>query len=188
MVGYGIAFWLPSVLQRSFGLDLIGASQFYGGLLLLGGVTGVLGGGWLGDRLGGRDRAFYAWLPALAYLLCAPLFALGISSASTVLAFLMLLLPQALSYVWLGPILSAVQHLVAPSARSTASAMFLLINNLIGLGGGIYALGALSDALAPVYREEALRYSMLCSLLLYVLAALLMAFAGRSLRRNWVAE
>ncbi len=188
MLGYGIAFWLPSLLQRSFGLDLIGASQFFGTLLLLGGVIGVLAGGWLGDRLGGRDRAFYAWLPALAYFLGAPLFALGIVSSSPVAAFLLFLLPQALAYVWLGPVLSAVQHLVVPSARSTASALFLLINNLIGLGGGIYALGALSEFLTPIYGEQALRYSMLYSLVLYVLAALLMALAGRSLRRDWVAE
>lgn len=67
-----------------------------------------------------------------------------------------------------------------------ASALFLLINNLIGLGGGIYALGSLSQFLAPIYGEEALRYSMLYSLALYALAALLMALAGPSLRRDWV--
>jgi len=188
MIGYGIAFWLPSLLQRSFGLDLIGASQFYGSLLLAGGVPGVLVGGWLGDRLGGRDRAFYAWLPALAYFLCAPLFALGIVGSNAPFAFLVFLVPQALSYVWLGPVLTAVQHLVVPSARSTASALFLLVNNLIGLGGGIYALGALSDVLSPIHGEEALRYSMLYSLALYIVAALLMALAARSLRRDWVAE
>jgi hypothetical protein len=109
-------------------------------------------------------------------------------SSSTVLAFFLFLVPQALSYVWLGPVLSAIQHLVVPSARSTASALFLLINNLIGLGGGIYALGALSEYLSPIYGEEALRYSTLCSLTLYGLAALLMALAGRSLRRDWVVE
>ena len=58
----------------------------------------------------------------------------------------------------------------------------------IGLGGGIYALGALSDFLVPFYGDEALRYSMLYGLALYGLAALLMAFAGPSLRKDWVAE
>lgn len=188
MLGYGIAFWLPSLLQRSFGFDLVEASQFFGALLLLGGVAGVLGGGLLADRLGGRDRAYYAYLPSLAFFLGAPLFALGIASSSAVLAFALFLVPQALAYVWLGPVLSAVQHLVTPSARSMASALFLLINNLIGLGGGIYALGALSEFLAPAYGAEALRYSMLYSLSLYALAALLMALAGPSLRRDWVAE
>jgi len=185
MLGYGLAFWLPSLLQRSFGLDLIGTSHFIGAVMLLGGVAGMLLGGWLGDRLGTRDRAWFAWVPALAFMLAVPLFAAGIYSGSAALAFILFLIPQALAYVWLGPILSAVQHLVGPSARATASALFLLINNLIGLGGGIYALGALSDALKPVYGTEALRYSMLYGLALYLLAALLMALAGPKLRRDW---
>ncbi|MDE1466485.1 spinster family MFS transporter [Aurantiacibacter sp. D1-12] len=188
MLGYGIAFWLPSLLIRSFGFDLVQASQFFGALLLIGGVTGVMAGGLLADRLGGRDRAFYSWLPGVGFFLGAPLFAAGISSDNAQLAFILFLLPQALSYIWLGPVLSAIQHLVVPAARSTASALFLLINNLIGLGGGIYALGALSDFLTPFYAEEALRYSMLYALGLYAVAAILMALAGPSLRRDWVAE
>ena len=188
MLGYGIAFWLPSLLIRSFGLSLVEASQFFGALLLIGGVVGVLAGGWLGDRLGQTDRAFYSWLPGVGFFLGAPLFALGILSTDATLSFLLFLLPQALAYVWLGPVLSAIQHLVTPPARSTASALFLLINNLIGLGGGIFALGALSQFLAPHYGEEALRYSMLYSLVLYAVAALLMSFAGPHLRRDWVDE
>ncbi len=188
MIGYGIAFWLPSVLQRSFGLDLVEASRFFGALLLLGGVAGVLMGGRLGDLLGRRNRAYHAWIAAAAYLLCGPMFALGLMSSSAAIAFALFLVPQALSYMWLGPVLSAVQHLVAPPARAMASALFLLINNLIGLGGGIYALGAVADYLGPIHGSDALRLSMLYSLALYALAALLMALAGPFLRRDWVAE
>ncbi len=188
MLGYGIAFWIPSLLQRSFGLNLIETSLFYGGILLLGGVAGVLAGGWLGDRLGSRDRAYFGYLPALAFVIGVPFFAAGIMTDSVPLAFALFLLPQALAYIWLGPVLSAVQHLVEPPYRATASALFLLINNLIGLGGGIYALGAFSDWLLPFYGDSALRYSMLYSLALYGLAAFLMALAGPHLRRNWVDE
>ncbi|MBC7159317.1 MAG: MFS transporter [Porphyrobacter sp.] len=188
MFGYGSAFWLPSLLQRSFGLDLIETSQFYGALLLVGGVAGMLAGGWLGDALGRRDRAFYGWIPAIAFVAIVPLFAAGVLSAGALAAFALLLVPQALSYFWFGPVLTAVQHLVVPAARATASALFLLINNLIGLGGGIYALGALSQHLSAVHGEEALRLSLLYALALYLLAALLLALAGPALRRGWVAE
>lgn len=188
MIGYGLAFWLPSLLQRSFGLDLIETSQFIGAVLLIGGVAGILLGGWLADRLGSTDRSFYAWVPGGAFVLAVPLFAGGIYTSDVALAFVLFLVPQALAYVWLGPVTSAVQHLVEPAARSTASALFLLINNLIGLGGGIYALGALSTALTPRYGTEALRYSVLFSLGFYLLAAALMCFAGRTLRRDWVEE
>lgn len=188
MLGYGIMFWMPSLLQRSFGLDLVETSWFLGAILLLGGTAGVLAGGRLADRLGSADRAFYGWVPAAAYVIAVPLYAGGIWTHSVPVAFLLFLLPQALAYVWLGPVTSAVQHLVEPAARATASALFLLINNLIGLGGGIYALGALSKALTPVWGAEALRYSMLIGLALYLLAALLMALAGPALRREWVRE
>jgi MFS family permease len=187
-VGYGISFWLPSFVQRSFGLGLFDSALFIAGLLLIGGIAGILAGGRLADRLGQGNPAWYAWLPAIAYAASAPLWAAGISSGSLTLAFVLLLVPQALSYVWLGPVLTAVQHLVEPAARATASALFLLINNLIGLAAGIYALGALSDALAPSYGEESLRMAILWALSLYVLAGALMAMAGRSLRRDWVRE
>lgn len=186
MLGYGLAFWLPSLMQRSFGLGLVETSQFYGSILLIGGVAGVLAGGWLGDWLGGRDRAGFARVPAVAFVLAVPLFAGGILSGSVTAAFLFFLVPQALAYVWLGPVLSAVQHLVPAPMRATASASFLLINNLIGIGGGILFLGGLSDALVPSFGQEALRYAMLFSLGFYLLAGLLMWLAATSLRRDWV--
>lgn len=188
MLGYGLAFWLPSLLQRSFGLDLVQTSYFIGAVLLIGGVAGMLFGGWLGDRLGAGDRAWFAWVPAIAFVIAVPLFALGIASGKVAIAFVLFLIPQAMAYVWLGPVLSAVQNLVPAGERATASSLFLLINNLIGLGGGIYALGALSDALKPVYGAEALRWSMLWALGLYLVAALLMALAGPHLRRDWAKD
>ena len=187
-IGYGISFWLPSFVQRSFGLGLFDSALFIAGLLLIGGSAGILAGGKLADRLGQGDRAWYAWLPAIAYVAGAPLWAAGVSSGNLALAFALLLVPQGLSFVWLGPVLTAVQHLVEPAARATASALFLLINNLIGLAAGIYALGALSDALAPQYGEESLRMAILWALALYLVAGALMATAGRSLRRDWVGE
>ena len=188
MLGYGIAFWLPSLLQRSFGLSLIETSLFFGAILLIGGVAGVLGGGMIGDWLGRKDKAAYGLIPAAAFLLAVPLFAAGIMSGSATVAFILFLIPQALAYFWLGPVLSAVQHLVPADSRATASALFLLINNLIGIGGGIFFLGALSDSLTPIYGEDGLRYSMLYSLTFYVIAAALMALAAKHLRSEWIEE
>jgi predicted MFS family arabinose efflux permease len=186
MLGYGLAFWLPSLLKRSFGLGLVETGWFYGLVLLIGGTAGVLGGGWVGDRLGARDRGAYARLPAICFVLAVPLFAAGILSGSVWAAFAFFLIPQALAYVWLAPVVTAVQHLVAAHMRATASASFLLINNLIGLGLGTVVLGALSDAFAGWAGNEALRYAMLSGLVLYLLAGALMALAAGPLRRDWV--
>ncbi len=188
MLGYGLAFWLPSLLQRSFGLSLIETSLFFGAILLIGGVAGVLGGGMIGDWLGRTNKAAFGLVPAAAFLLAVPLFAAGIMSGSATAAFVLFLIPQALAYVWIGPVLSAIQHLVPADSRATASALFLLINNLIGIGGGIFFLGALSDSLAPIYGEDGLRYSMLFSLAFYVIAAGLMALAAKPLKSEWIEE
>nr|WP_305958943.1 MFS transporter [Aurantiacibacter sp. 219JJ12-13]MDP5261349.1 MFS transporter [Aurantiacibacter sp. 219JJ12-13] len=187
MLGYGIGFWKPSFLIRSFELDLWGAALFSGGVLLIGGVTGMLAGGALADRLGAK-RAWYPRLPAIAFIICAPVYAAGVLTDSLVVAFLLFLIPQGLAYVWFGPVLTAVQHLVEPRARATASALFLLINNLIGLGGGIYALGVISDIYAPIYGDESLRISILTVLPVYLLAGGLMLLATRSIQRDWVEE
>ena len=186
MLGYGLAFWLPSLLQRSFGLDLAATSRFYGAVLLIGGVAGIAAGGIVADRLGGRDRGAHAWVPALAFTGAVPLFAAAMLSHSVPAAFVLLIVPQALAYVWLGPVIAAVQHLVPSPMRATASACFLLINNLIGLGGGTLFLGRLSDWLTPAYGAEALRYAIVAALGFYLLAAALMAAAVRPLRRDWI--
>lgn len=186
LVGYGLAFWIPSVLIRSYGFTLLAASQFMGSLLLIGGTTGVLAGGWLADRFGTADRGVYAKLPTIAWLVTAPFFAAAFLSSSPVLAWCLFLVPNALNILWLGPVTTAVQHLVPPPMRATAGASFLFVNNLIGLGGGSLVMGMMSDALALRYGAEALRYSAVCALGFYLLAALLMVFAIRPLRRDWV--
>ncbi|TXC73701.1 MFS transporter [Sphingorhabdus soli] len=186
LCGYGLAFWLPSLMQRSFGLDLVATGQFIGGILLIGGVAGVLAGGWLGDRLGGGDRAMYARVPAIAFVIAVPLFAAAFLSSSPATAFAFAVVPQALAYIWLAPVITAIQHLVPAEQRATASASFLFINNAIGLGLGTLVLGALSDAMTASYGAEALRYAMLAALGFYLIAALLMALGATALRKDWV--
>jgi hypothetical protein len=103
-------------------------------------------------------------------------------------AWPLLLIPNALNILWLGPVITAVQHLVPQRMRSTASASFLLINNLIGLGVGPYLIGAISDALKHSYGAEALRYAAVVCTSFYILAALLMLLCIGKLRLAWVED
>ena len=188
LCGYGLATWTPSVLERSFQLGLIERGQFMASVVFIGGCAGVFAGGWLADRLGHRDRGWYARLPAIAWLITAPTFAAGLLTHNAVLAWFLLLIPNALNILWLGPVIAAVQHLVPQRMRATASASFLLINNLIGLGVGPFLIGRLSDALKHSYGTEALRYAAVAVTAFYLLAALLMFLAAPRLRLNWVDD
>jgi MFS family permease len=188
LCGYGLALWTPSVLIRSFGLDLIQTGNFVASLLLVGGCAGVFIGGWLADRLGHKDRSWYARLPTIAWLITAPTFALGLMAPSLWIAWPLLLVANALNILWLGPVLTAVQHLVPPRMRSTASGSFLFINNLIGLGVGPLLMGRISDGLKASYGAESLRYAAVGCTAFYLVAALLMFFAASRLRADWVDE
>ena len=188
LAGYGLALWVPSILERSFGFTLIERGHYLASLFLIGGTAGVFMGGWLADRLGQADRRWYCRLPAIAWLITAPMFALGLMSPNPTLAWPLLLIPNALNILWLGPVTTAVQHLVPQPMRSTASASFLLINNLIGLGVGPMLIGALSELFKERFGIEALRYAAVSVVGFYLVAALLMLLAVRRLRRDWVEE
>ena len=188
LAGYGLALWTPSVLERSFGFELIERGQFLASIFLIGGTAGVFAGGWLADRLGQADRRWYARLPAIAWLITAPTFALGLMTSDPWLAWPLLLIPNALNILWLGPVTTAVQHLVARPMRATASASFLLINNLIGLGVGPTLIGALSELFKERFGIEALRYASVSVVGFYLVAALLMMLAVRRLRDDWVED
>jgi sugar phosphate permease len=197
--GYGAAFWLPSFFQRSLGMDGAERAWYMAGIALFGGVIGIWLGGWLADKLGkGVKKAAYPLVPAIGFIIAVPMFflamnvpdrafnILGFDVAGKWVAFVLFLIPQALSLAWLGPVVTAVQHLVPAHMRSTASASFLLINNLVGIGLGIYLLGAVSDYLTPRFAEEALRYSLYVGQWFYALAAILLIISARSLKKDWV--
>lgn len=186
-VNYGLIFWLPSFFIRTYHLGLSQVSLAFAAILFFGGLAGIWSGGWLVDRLSATGRkGAYAWVPALSFLATVPFYVATMLSLRPEPAFLLALAPQALALLWLGPILAAVQHLAPASMRTTASASFLFINNLIGLGVGPLLFGVLSDHLKAEYGEQSLRYSILIGLGFYVLAGGLLLLTSRRLARDWV--
>jgi MFS family permease len=185
IVGYGFFFWLPSFFVRSYQLSLWQMSLYYGGITLVGGVAGIWCGGWLADRLGAARKTAYALIPAAALGLCIPFYVFGVLTSAVTWTIVIFVIPAALSLVWLGPTISAIQHLVPPAMRAVASAIFLFINNLIGLGLGTLIIGALSDLFAARFGTDSLRYAILAGTGFYVLSAALFALSSRRLDRDW---
>jgi sugar phosphate permease len=184
--GYGVAFWLPSFFQRSLHMSLVETSLFYGAITFVGGCLGILGGGWIADRAGAKSRAAYPRIPAIAFMIAMPCFFLAVNTSSLVLAFPLFLVATGLNLAWLGPILTAVQHFVPAHMRTTASASFLMINNLLGIAVGYYYFGAVSDALKPHFGDESLRYAIYTGLGFYVISSVLFLLASRTIRKHWV--
>src|SRR5512145_2692847 len=171
MMGYGLFFWLPSFFVRSHGMTLLQASLYFAAILLVGGMAGIWLGGWSADRFGAGKRRAYALIPATAFLLTLPFYVAAVLAPSLALSFVLFMVPTALGLVWLGPVLSAIQHVVPSGMRATASAVFLFINNLIGIGLGTVMLGAISDMLSARFGADSLRYAILSGTVFYVVAA-----------------
>lgn len=194
--GYGVAAWLPSFFMRSLGLTLSQTAWYYSGIALFGGLLGIWLGGAVADRLGAKSKAGYPITPAIAFLISVPCFLLAMNSgslmgglggkASLAVAFVIFLIPTGLNLAWLGPITAAVQHLGPAPMRTTASALFLLINNLLGIAVGIYYFGLVSDLLKPTFGAESLRWSIYSGMGFYLVAALLFFLASKRLDKDWV--
>jgi len=185
ILGYGLIFWLPSFFTRSFALELGEVGWFYGSIVLVGGVAGTWLGGWFGDRTGADRPAAYALIPAVCFLIAAPVFAAGLFAPSLAVGWLLFAIGQMLALAWLGPVIAAVQHIVPPNMRATASASFLFVNNLIGIGFGIFFLGFMSDTMNDRYGDQALKYSILYGLGFYLLSSAIYFAAAKRLRRDW---
>jgi MFS family permease len=183
--GYGLGFWLPSYFNTSLGLPLDQLGYYFGTIVLVGGTLGIWFGGWLGDKLGGARPGAYALVPGIAFLLTAPLYFIAINNHSLSVGLLLYTLAYMLSLAWLGPVINAVQHLVPPAMRATASASLLLINNLIGIGFGTFIFGYLSDRLKPEYGEDSLRVALILGVGFYLIAGVLMLGAATRLKRDW---
>jgi len=204
MMTYGLLFWFPSFLVRSFNAELVTffswlpsfmlptdpspvlfVSYFYGLILLVGGIAGIWLGAVVSDKLGETDKTIYGRAPAYSFIATIPFFLIGILSNSLIIVFFSFMIIQALSFVMMGPLVSSLQHIVGPNMRATTSAIALFINNLVGIGLGNLLIGILSDFLSAQFAEEALRYSIASGVFFYLVAAILFLFAARNLESDW---
>lgn len=182
MMTYGLAFWLPSYIQRSLHLDLTETSQILGVTAFFGGSASMLGSGWLADRLAARSIRSYALIPCCGCLLTLLFLFIALNVTNIVAVVLVLFALQVVAQAYAPPSIALIQTLTPAHMRATTSAIFLLILNIMGVGLGPLLFGAVSDLLTASYGEGALRYAIvLCGSVLYLCAALMFLIESRLL-------
>ncbi len=169
--GYAGAIWMPAYFMRSHGMSVIAAGAWLGLGAALGGIVGSLTSGWLVDRLRVRDERWQLRVPALGFVFAFPLLALmfmlpggvavQLGGQSVPLVAPLSLVTGFLSALWAGPSFGAAARLVPAHLRAQATAMLVVIINIIGSALGPVAAGIVSDLLTARLGEEALRYSLL---------------------------
>ena len=177
------AQWTPGFLQRVHDVPLSRA-----GLVLAGvGVASALGsllGGVLSDRMGTRDLRWYAWVPAIASLASAPLFAVAFLWPEPLGAVAWLVVPSFGSMFFGAPAAAIVQGLAPLSMRASAGAVLAATLTLVGMGLGPLATGAVSEALEARHGADSLRYALCGIGVVYALAGFEFLLAARSLRAD----
>jgi len=176
--------WSPAYLERVYGISSAQVGLSLGIATGLGGIAGGLGSGLLAQRLMVRDLAWLLRLPALTSLVGAPLVAgfllLGKSPAALPLFFGVAFCSAAM----LAPVMSATQLVAKVQMRAVAAALVTLMFNFIGTGLGPFAVGLMSDILAPRLGLRALPTAMWLAALASLGAALAFAIGARHLRRD----
>jgi MFS family permease len=176
-VGYAMLNWNPPLLMRVKGASLKDVSDYYGWVIGGTGVVGTFAAGWLADKLGQRDRRWYAWIPVIAFTLTLPALAGLIWAPTWQIALVFIAAPALLNNMYLAPALAIVQNAVPPGQRTMAGAILLFILNLMGLGGGPIFLGHVSDMAKPRFGDHSLLvgYASLAPVIVVAIIAHLMA-------------
>ena len=180
--------WFPSFLQRVHGLTLTEAGLILGVVGTLGALVGAIVGGVLCDRLAARDARWQLRLPSVGaglsviflglFLLWPETQQWRVGLVRVPVAVVFLFIGGVVSACWIGPTYAAVQTLTPSHLRSQASALLLLLLNLIGMGLGPVTVGVLSDLLADRYAQDSIRYAMVITLVTVVLGSYLYWLAG----------
>ena len=192
--GYGSAAWIPTFYIRTYGWDAGQVGVIYGSLVAVFGCIGIVFGGRLADWLAKRGRSdanmrvgLYAALGALPLVLMFPLMPDALW-ATALLAPTIFCLSMPF-----GVAPAAIQEIMPNSMRGQASAIYLFVITLFGLGLGPTAVALVTDYVFA--DDNALRYSLLIVTTLAVLGSVLLLWRGlhpyrESLQRlqQWAAQ
>ncbi len=176
---YGMLLWAPIYFQRSHALSASQTGLWFGLANGIGSVLGVWYGGQIGDRLLARGKQHLLTAPAVAMALACPLLLAGLFVADWKVAMWLFFPGVALLWINAAPVYSAVQGLVPPGSRATASASILLMQNLFGLGLGSPMIGKLSDMLKPDYGADSVRVVLAATVGVTTLVAAVLFWRSR---------
>lgn len=177
--GYGSAAWVPSFYIRTYGWDAGQVGIVYGSIVAVFGCLGIVFGGRLADWMAKRGRSdanmrvgLYSALGALPMVTLFPLMDTAFW-ASLLLAPTVFCLSMPF-----GVAPAAIQEIMPNSMRGQASAIYLFVITLFGLGIGPTAVALVTDF---VFADDAaLRYSLLIVTTLAVLMSIILL--GKSLK------
>jgi len=162
--GWGLMYWTPTFLQRTYHLTPGDAGHILGPMNLYGGVAATLFTGWL---LGWHPMTHPCRIVRLLgyWIGAATVVSIGIYwTHSLVLAKALLWVFVPSIYFYIGPCFGILNNLAEPRMRAMFCAATLFVSNVGNLVIAPPLIGGLSDLFAPASGTTAasLRLAMLC--------------------------
>lgn len=179
-VTHGFNAWLPAFLMREKGMTLGDISLYFSVVASGSVVLGMILSALFVDRFGARDQRAYAAIPAVGLMIGLPFFVAAVLAQDWRLSLALLIVPLAATSAQVPPALALVQNRVSADRRASASASFLLVLNLLGLGCGPVFVGIVSDQALAMGITGSLRVGLLSVSTLLVIPILMLFWTARA--------
>jgi predicted MFS family arabinose efflux permease len=173
-----------SYLQRSYGLTPGEVSLPLGVLIGGGGSIGAVVIGYLCDRASVKDLRWRPWTIALCSAVALPFAWMMLQAPSAGAAYAWNIVPSLVGLVYASIAYTAAQELVQVRMRAFASAFMLFSLTLIGIGGGPWLAGLLSDHFAGQGDHQPLAQALKVMLLFNLASILCLLAASRHYRTD----
>lgn len=141
----GLAFWMPSFLERERGIPRAAATIGFGAIVVVTGFVGTFAGGWLGDHWGKTKRQAYLWLCALSMFAAVPFAWIALTASSPTIYYGAMSVAQLLLFMSTGPVNSAIINFAAPNERASAMALSVFLIHFLGDVVSPPLIGAIAD-------------------------------------------
>jgi predicted MFS family arabinose efflux permease len=162
--GWGLMWWTPAFLMRSYDLSAGQAGAITGPIHLVGGVGATIFTGWLVARPIMSDPRRIVWLMGIGIGVATAVSGVIYWTRSLELATVLFWIFIPSIYIYIGPCFGLLNNLAQPRMRALFCATTLFVANVCNLVIAPQFVGALSDWFAPnhVANAESLRLAMLC--------------------------
>jgi predicted MFS family arabinose efflux permease len=161
--GWGLIWWTPTFLMRTYGLNVGEAGAVTGNIHLVAGVAASIGTAWLFSRPFMFDARRVCWVLAAGVALATIPSFIAYWTGSLAVARIMFWLFIPAIYFYIGPCMALVQNTAACHMRTVFSAWSGLCGNVFNLIVAPQLVGILSDAYAGGRATDAasLRFALL---------------------------
>ncbi|BBE35280.1 MFS transporter [Sphingosinicella microcystinivorans] len=184
---YGNLQWLPSYFMRSWSFSSGEVGLWFA---LIFGAVGLFAT-WLGGELATRfapcNERLQLLTVSFVMIACGLLSTLVFASSHIPVVLVALTGVSLAINVSSGPIYAIIQSLVPERMRAVSMALVMLFANLVGMGLGPLATGALSDLYGEWAGAESLRYALLTMSPGYIVAAWFAWRASRTVAEDLTA-